>query len=602
MNRMASILSSRCRNIGVLFACLITLVAIFEIVRAQSGGRTDGQSSGQSRVQSGGTITGRVVISEGVAVARATVSIRPVSDNRSGAGQLVLVDEDGNFRFDNLAPRLYTVSAYGVPGYVSALEFPMGSGMPRYYQVGDSITINLVKGGAITGRVTHPNGEPVIGIEVNDIMIRDADGNALQFRFSGHRAFTDDRGVYRLYGLRPGSYIVAANWHRYGIGISSRYDGEATVYYPSSTIDTAVEIAVGSGGEATGVDIIYPGQPGHVVSGKVYRAGGDSEQLLPGVFVRLFSATTGILVSSTLHGYSGNEGYAIYGVPDGEYDVIAGGGGHQPRRITVKGSDLTGVDLKLMPYSTLSGKIVLPAEVDSCEGQRKSALQEFLPLVLWAREEKTNENLRFVQSPKDSMVDEKGEFTVRDLIPSRYRLGVAMPDENLYVASIMLTSPGSQPTGKRPSRSGVPAGVNLARAGITLKPGENASGIVMTLAYGAAGMRGKIVAGKGEARTPSRMRVHLIPSESAAADDLLRYAETIAHRDGGFTFSNIAPGKYRLIARPVPGDEIIDNPPRQFSWDDQERAKLRREAETVKEVIELKPCQRVNDYTLRISF
>jgi hypothetical protein len=247
MNRMASILSSRWRNIGVLLACLITLMAILEIARAQSGGRSDGQ------------------------------------------------------------------------------------------------TINFVKGGAITGRVIDPNGEPVIGIEVNDIMIRDADGNALQFRFSGQRAFTDDRGVYRLYGLRPGSYIVAANWHKYDAGISSRYHGEATVFYPSSTIDTAVEIAVASGSEATGVDILYPGEPGRVVSGKVIAAG-DSGRLLSGMSVWLVSATTGIVVGSTLHGYSNNEGYAIYGVPDGEYDVITGGGNHQPRRITVKGADLTGVD------------------------------------------------------------------------------------------------------------------------------------------------------------------------------------------------------------------------------------------------------------------
>src|SRR5262249_247180 len=34
----------------------------------------------------------------------------------------------------------------------------------------------------------------------------------------------------------------------------------------------------------------------------------------------------------------------------------------------------------------------------------------------------------------------------------------------------------------------------------------------------------------------------------------------------------------------------------------EERVKLRREAEAVKEVIELKPCQRVNDYVLRISY
>jgi hypothetical protein len=91
-------------------------------------------------------------------------------------------------------------------------------------------------------------------------------------------------------------------------------------------------------------------------------------------------------------------------------------------------------------------------------------------------------------------------------------------------------------------------------------------------------------------------------TDEAAADDLLHYAERIAHRDGGFTFSNIPPVKFQSIARPVPNDEIFDNPPRQLSWDDEERAKLSRGAETVKEVIELKPCQRVYDYNLRMSF
>ena len=124
----------------------------------------------------------------------------------------------------------------------------------------------------------------------------------------------------------------------------------------------------------------------------------------------------------------------------------------------------------------------------------------------------------------------------------------------------------------------------------------------MTLANGASGVRGKIVGEKGEARLSSRMRIFLVPAESAAADDLLRYAETIALQDGNFAFSNIAPGKYRLIARPVPDEEVVDRSSQLLFWDNEGRVKLRREAEAVKEVIELKPCQRVNDYLLRISY
>jgi hypothetical protein len=89
------------------------------------------------------------------------------------------------------------------------------------------------------------------------------------------------------------------------------------------------------------------------------------------------------------------------------------------------------------------------------------------------------------------------------------------------------------------------------------------------------------------------MVVHLVPAEPAAADDVLRFAEVPAGRNGAFEFKNIAPGKYRLLTRTAPNDEPNDNPP--AAWDGVERAKLRKEAEAMKVEIELKPCQRVTD-------
>jgi hypothetical protein len=61
----------------------------------------------------------------------------------------------------------------------------------------------------------------------------------------------------------------------------------------------------------------------------------------------------------------------------------------------------------------------------------------------------------------------------------------------------------------------------------------------------------------------------------------------------------LSPGKYWLLARAVPDSEPNDKPARPAAWDAAERAKLRREAEAAKIVIELKPCQRIRDYALR---
>jgi hypothetical protein len=95
------------------------------------------------------------------------------------------------------------------------------------------------------------------------------------------------------------------------------------------------------------------------------------------------------------------------------------------------------------------------------------------------------------------------------------------------------------------------------------------------------------------------MIVHLVPAEAASADDVLRYAETIAERDGAFEFKYMAPGKYWLVTRAVPDDEPTDRPPFPAAWDANERAKLRKEAEALKIEVELKPCQRVADQTIK---
>jgi hypothetical protein len=97
------------------------------------------------------------------------------------------------------------------------------------------------------------------------------------------------------------------------------------------------------------------------------------------------------------------------------------------------------------------------------------------------------------------------------------------------------------------------------------------------------------------------LRIHLIPAEAPAADEVLRYAEAFARSDGSFLFSNLAPGKYWLIARAAPDDKTSDLPLTPVAWDATERAKLRCEARSAKNDIELKPCGRMKEYVLRFN-
>jgi hypothetical protein len=120
-----------------------------------------------------------------------------------------------------------------------------------------------------------------------------------------------------------------------------------------------------------------------------------------------------------------------------------------------------------------------------------------------------------------------------------------------------------------------------------VKNGERISGLKITLAEGAASVAGQIELADG-AVLPEKLFVYLVPAEKERADEALRFYGSPVTPEGKITLDNLAPGRYWLLARPsfaggltklrVPDENAL-------------RAKLRREAETGKIEIELKPCR-----------
>jgi hypothetical protein len=544
-----------------------------------------------------GVITGRVVAEDGGGLPNVRVGIYPVyAGPRSAQGALLTTtDEDGNFKFTDLRQRAYWIYVREARGYVQPF-IPESEG--NYYRIGDHAVITMVRGGVITGRVMTADGEPMVGATVSATLMRDAEGKPLRRGHGRGARATDDRGVYRLWGLTAGTYVVSV-----GSNLSRRqiapYDGDTPTYYPSSTRDTAAEVAVISGGEVAGIDIRYRGDRGHVISGAMKGVGEDSQP-----YVALYSAATGSYVGQARirPGEAANS-FAIPGVSDGEYEVIAQAYGRDddagsfaspPRHVMVRGADVGGIELKLEPRASIAGKIVIEDRPEACEAKRKLSIEEVI--VSLRRDEKTS---RTVYQGYVNIIapDEKGEFVIRNIDPGRHFIRPLLPAENWYVMSISAATnaPASAKSGRQ-----APA-ADLAQSGFALKAGGKLSGLTVTIASGAASLSGKVVAAKEGTRLPSRLRVHLTPAEAAPANDPLRYAEAIVRADGVFALSNIAPGKYWLITRAAPEDEPIDPPPMPIAWDAVERAKLRKEAEALKVEIELKPCQRVTEKVVKFA-
>ncbi len=555
-----------------------------------------------------GSISGRVITEDGQPIPHAKVRVVGVGGVKKALSGLmeVVTDANGNFQADRLDPAPYSITA-SAPGYVLTSTNGQTNTAPKYAHVGETVTIRMLRGGVITGRVTNSNGDPVIGIPVETIRLRDENGRPVSDSLNSMDSIfgrqTDDRGVYRVYGLAPGTYVVSVGANTLGFSIKpTPFSGRAKIYYPSATRDTAVEVTVRSGDETSGIDIRYRAETGLAITGKVTGTptGGEGLAAMTTSFVTLTKAGTDILIGTSIVSPVGNNtGYSFYGLPNGEYEVIAfrpalNNGdimASAPRRVIVNGRDVTGMDLKLEAMASISGTVALEKLAASpaglkCETGRESFLDE---ISLQAKP---------VDSPVQSLnalsmfgfstvatPDDKGAFTLNGLKSGRHFLELQLPDEHWFVKSAQLPTASATNPGAR----------EAGRNGITLKGGEKVTGLAVTLAEGAAGLKGRVTA---TGKLPSRLRVHLLPAESEAKDDVLRFAEVRADEDGSFAFANVAPGKYLLMARAIES-EPTDKPAKPVAWDLAERAKLRKEAETANATVELKTCQRVTDFSLR---
>jgi len=292
-----------------------------------------------------GAINGRVVNERGEALPGANVMVRPVGTFNQGRS--TTTDAEGNFRFEGLEPALYLLSGYA-PAYI--LRSTEADGAGPYHRIGDSVRLEFIKGGVITGTVTNAAGEPVVGVRVRAFRVRDAKASQAMQSGSMERA-TDDRGIYRIYGLTPGTYVVTAGGGANPSFQFNAFETDVPIYSPSSTRDNATEYTVRSGEETT-ADIRYRSDPGHTISGTV-KIGGNS-----GAAIVVVSSDGTFMSSSSAFQPPGARGFAIEGLGDGEYtlyaqEVVAGSPSPSTipdlsmsdgKRVTIKGADVSGIE------------------------------------------------------------------------------------------------------------------------------------------------------------------------------------------------------------------------------------------------------------------
>ena len=470
-----------------------------------------------------GSIKGRV-LSDGQAVTNASITVSSVNSPRHT--RTVPSNDNGDFEIKSLELGMYRLEV-NAAAYVSLPVDPD----EQIHRIGDSVTVNMIKGGVITGKVSTADNDPVVAVRVRAMMIRDENGQRSQQPVQSFDRFTDDRGVYRIFGLLPGTYVVFAGGRGlWGAGANA-YDNDAPSFAPSSTRDTAEEISLARGEERT-IDIRYRGTSGHSVSGNVKAATTPDSRWVTIKLERVVNSEPDVRVSTYIRDA---QGFEFTGVADGNYLVWADYGSQsgevlrsEAKRITVNGADITGIELTVKPLASVAGVVTLESStIEECKGKARPLIEETLVSIQRNRSSKS-----LLQSSPDGV----GAFQLRNLEAGQYNFDIRFFPRYWYLRS--LTMPGTKDST-----------IDLARNWLILKAGDRVSGVKATLAEGASSISGRVEL--SEEQRSAQIVVYVVPSKSDKADEVLRHFAAPVAEDGSFSMDHVPPGRYWMLAKIV---------------------------------------------------
>ena len=534
-----------------------------------------------------GAITGRVVNENGQPHVKVDVWVRPVTPEGLPVTHTT-TNRDGIFKLSGLAAGSYYVSAT-VPAHIPKAP----DNEQVVFKAGDLVTLVLTKGGVVTGTVTDTKGNPVVGIGVRVRMVSDESGRKYADAGRYYENMTDDRGVYRVYGVPTGTYVVSADGSvedRLSFRISANgFAKDLPTYAPSSNREGADEISVRIGEEVSNVNIRYRGERGSTISGIVNGLPDDDR----GIRVALTSIVEGGPRWDKPSQGAGRE-FTLEGIPEGDYHLAAtaywsDGTRRQSESIllNVRGADIEGLELTAVPLASINGRVVmepLKAPPAECTEKRQPQFAE-TSISAWHRvTEGKGKKPQFIWRAGAVTPNAEGNLKFSDVAASEYYFAVRFSAQQWFVQSIAFApSPNVKP-------------IDATRTWTTVKPGDQLSGLTFTLAQGAGLVRGEISLAEGQT-LPGKTVAFLIPAEPDSADEVLRYFAAPVNSEGRFWLNNVAPGRYWILAQQGADDTRYEVSKVRLPDGSQIRSSLRHAAEKAKTEIEIKPCQ---DVTFRL--
>jgi 5-hydroxyisourate hydrolase-like protein (transthyretin family) len=474
-----------------------------------------------------GSVSGRVTIKDKPAVGVWVGLRRSEGMNPWEQGLRATTDADGNYRVVNVPPGSYMIVP-STPAYVSSTsEYSLQPVVVNEDENVEGVNFSLVRGGVITGKITDADGRPVVQMQVDVFRadILDRQGPVPRQLYPVNSNPTDDRGIYRIFGLPPGKYKVAAGRSDdYSGGFSVLQRNYKQVFHPDVTDSAkATVIEVSEGSEAKDVDItLGRTMQTFSVSGHVI----NTDSGLPVAnarfgLTRIINDRSEYVNSSIAANDRGD--FVTEGLLPGKYALVQYANESNDLRLDTTGFDVLDQDVSDLTIKLAKGASVLGTIV--FESDDKAARSKLPDLQLRGYVSIAPGYANSVSS----MIASDGSFRF---------LGLQNGTVNISLTEKNMPFPPKGFAIWRIERDGAVV------SRLEVKDGETIAGVKIFISYGTATLRGVINVENGSLPPNPRFGVRL--TKSGENTSFIRPPQVDAR--GHFLMEGLAPGVYDLQA------------------------------------------------------
>jgi hypothetical protein len=464
-------------------------------------------------------LTGVVIsASDSKPLKRAELVLRSLEAGIPASG--TTTDDTGRFAFLNVAKSRYVLQATRTGFVPSSAVYQNDARLGVPFGVDrdlSDLTVRLTPAATISGKVRHSDGESAAGVAV--LAYREFyERNRHEYEVAS-RSITDDQGEYRLFGLSPGRYYLAAQYVPFGGKEDVREElvrdsygrlvvpeRTVTTFYPSSPVlSEATELSVRSGLDIGTADISLARSRTATIKGKI--VSGQSGLAAEGaslVLLREDASGTGYIPYPATVQIVGKGEFEVRGVVPGRYALEA-------RASEQRATLVTRQPVSVGNSAEINADVVLRPELDVHGSAAGSSRENTIPVGAQVMAEP-----RGGGAVRSARIDSLGNFSLRITAGEIYDLWLRNAPGNTYLKSARIGT------------------VDVIAQGLQLDAASSATLSITTSEDGG------IVRGG----TEPGANVALIPDNGL----LMRYSESAANEWGLFAFGAVAPGTYRVIS------------------------------------------------------